>query len=73
MVWIAVLLLPFLSVLLLIVDRIEDRLFEAAPEKGRHAAPKRHLRLIRGEGPPGGETDREGSAAEPGEDRPRAA
>ncbi|MFI8193612.1 hypothetical protein ACIF8T_33370 [Streptomyces sp. NPDC085946] len=48
MVWVAVLLLPFLSVMLLVADRVEERLFEPAPARRRHAAGKRHLRLIRG-------------------------
>ncbi|MEV5434211.1 hypothetical protein [Streptomyces sp. NPDC052701] len=48
MVWVAVLLLPLLSVLLLVMDRVEERLFEPAPARRRHAARKRHLRLIRG-------------------------
>ncbi|GAB2859826.1 hypothetical protein GCM10027074_28680 [Streptomyces deserti] len=51
MVWVAVLLLPFLSVLLLVIDRIEERLLEPVPAKGRHAARKRHLRLVRGGAP----------------------
>ncbi|MEU3841396.1 hypothetical protein AB0E88_15360 [Streptomyces sp. NPDC028635] len=48
MVWVAVLLLPLLSVLLLIMDRMEDRLFTALPARHRHAARRRHLRLVRG-------------------------
>ncbi|MEV0981451.1 hypothetical protein [Streptomyces sp. NPDC049915] len=48
MVWVAVLLLPLLSVLLLIMDRMEDRLFTALPVRHRHAARRRHLRLVRG-------------------------
>ncbi|MEV5439985.1 hypothetical protein AB0K80_28865 [Streptomyces sp. NPDC052682] len=68
MIYVAVLLLPFLSVLLLLVDRIEDRLFEPVAAKGRHAARKRHLRLL-----PGGRQDEEparGRAAVEG-DAPR--
>lgn len=48
MVWVAVLLLPLLSVLLLVMDRVEDRLFTAGPARHRHAARRRHLRLVRG-------------------------
>lgn len=48
MVWVAVLLLPLLSVLLLVMDRMEDRLFTAGPARHRHAARRRHLRLVRG-------------------------
>ncbi|MFI6035027.1 hypothetical protein ACIBBD_12845 [Streptomyces sp. NPDC051315] len=46
--WVAVMLLPLLSVLLVVMDRVEDRLLTPAPAKPRHAARKRHLRLIRG-------------------------
>ncbi|WP_426567650.1 hypothetical protein [Streptomyces canus] len=46
--WVAVLLLPLLSVLLVVMDRVEDRLYTPAPAKPRHAARKRHLRLVRG-------------------------
>lgn len=55
MLWVAVLLLPLLSVLLAVMDRVEDHLHSLAssapapaPAKRRHAARKRHLRLVRG-------------------------
>ncbi|POX54508.1 hypothetical protein C3489_13680 [Streptomyces sp. Ru71] len=48
MVWVAVLLLPLLSLLLLVLDRVEDRLFTPVPSRHRHAGHRRHLRLIRG-------------------------
>ncbi|MFI1700897.1 hypothetical protein ACH419_33735 [Streptomyces bobili] len=51
MLWVAVLLLPMLSVLLMVMDRVEDRLLApAAPERARrrHAGRRRHLRLVRG-------------------------
>lgn len=48
MLWVAVLLLPLLSVLLAVLDRVEDRLFAApARARPRHAAHRRHLRLVR--------------------------
>ncbi|MGX1273899.1 hypothetical protein [Streptomyces phaeoluteigriseus] len=51
MLWVAVLLLPLLSVLLVVMDRVEDRLLSpAAPARARrrHAGRRRHLRLVRG-------------------------
>lgn len=48
MLWVAVLLLPLLSVLLAVMDRVEERLLTPARDKRRHAARRRHLRLIRG-------------------------
>lgn len=51
MLWVAVLLLPMLSVLLMVMDRVEDRLLApAAPERARlrHAGRRRQLRLVRG-------------------------
>ncbi|MER5748840.1 hypothetical protein [Streptomyces sp. NPDC002088] len=42
MVLVAVLLLPLLSVLLIVLDRVEDHLFDPAPSR------RRHLRLVRG-------------------------
>ncbi|MFI2645466.1 hypothetical protein [Streptomyces sp. NPDC018610] len=45
---VAVLLLPLVSVLLLVMDRIEERVFEPAQERGRHAGRRRHLRLVPG-------------------------
>lgn len=49
MVFVAVLLLPLMSVLLLVMDRIEGRLLDPAPARHRHAAARRHLRLIPGD------------------------
>lgn len=43
MVWVAVLLLPLLSVLLLVMDRVEDRLFAAGPARHRHAADRKSV------------------------------
>ncbi|WP_328433394.1 hypothetical protein [Streptomyces sp. NBC_00425] len=48
MLWVAVLLLPLLSVLLAVMDRVETRLLTPAPAHRRHASPRRRLRLIRG-------------------------
>lgn len=48
MLWVAVLLLPMLSVLLAVMDRVETRLIAPAPAHRRHASPRRRLRLIRG-------------------------
>ncbi|MGW1274139.1 hypothetical protein [Streptomyces sp. NPDC002491] len=51
MLWVAVLLLPMLSVLLAVMDRLETRLLAPAPAHShrRHASPRRRgLRLIRG-------------------------
>ncbi|MET9148837.1 hypothetical protein [Streptomyces sp. NPDC004042] len=45
---IAVLLLPFVGALLLIMDRIEDRLSAPAPARGRPARHRGHLRLVPG-------------------------
>ncbi len=59
--WVAVLLLPMLSILLMVMDRVEDRvLAPAAPERARrrHAGRRRHLRLVRGtSGSPGPDAD----------------
>jgi hypothetical protein len=55
--WVAVLLLPLLSVLLALLDRVEDRLFAPAGDRRRHAAPRRHLRLVRGASPGAGTDD----------------
>ncbi|MFF8595119.1 hypothetical protein ACF061_27445 [Streptomyces sp. NPDC015220] len=52
MVFVAVLLLPLVSVLLMVMDRVEQRVFRSAAERGRHAGHRRHLRLI-----PGGRRD----------------
>ncbi|MEU0676503.1 hypothetical protein ABZ330_27075 [Streptomyces sp. NPDC006172] len=67
MLWVAVLLLPLLSVLIAVMDRVEDRLYSPAPAsvpdraKRRHAARKRHLRLVRG-GAEGGDPAVDGPA-----------
>ncbi|MEW2297457.1 hypothetical protein ABZ719_32950 [Streptomyces sp. NPDC006743] len=45
---VAVLLLPLVGVLLLVMDRIEDRMSGAAPARGRPARHLGHLRLIPG-------------------------
>ncbi|WP_199811514.1 hypothetical protein [Streptomyces sp. NRRL S-340] len=45
---VAVLLLPLVGVLLLVMDRIEDRMSGAAPAHGRPARHRGHLRLIAG-------------------------
>ncbi|MFF9408477.1 hypothetical protein ACF1B0_23585 [Streptomyces anandii] len=44
--------MPLVSVLLLVMDRIEDRMLDPAPLRARHAGQRRHLRLI-----PGGRLD----------------
>ncbi|MFD7133026.1 hypothetical protein [Streptomyces sp. NPDC059894] len=67
MLWVAVLLLPLMSVLLVVMDRVEDRLSGPAPAGPRHAARRRHLRLVRnpaGSGEP---------ATDDGHPEPRAA
>ncbi|MEU9669271.1 hypothetical protein AB0E25_27490 [Streptomyces bobili] len=73
MMWVAVLLLPMLSVLLMVMDRVEDRLLApAAPERARrrHAGRRRHLRLVRGtSGSPGPDAD-EPDAGTSGADEP---
>ncbi|MFI5822126.1 hypothetical protein ACIA8I_23960 [Streptomyces rishiriensis] len=51
MLWVAVLLLPLMSVLLAFMDRVEQRLLAPVAVKRRHAGRRRHLRLI-----PGGAT-----------------
>ncbi|MFF1547549.1 hypothetical protein [Streptomyces sp. NPDC058291] len=58
MLWIAVLLLPLLSVLLAFMDRMEERLLAPVPAKRRHAGRRRHLRLI-----PGGAADAKAGTA----------
>ncbi|WP_371667640.1 hypothetical protein OG985_08365 [Streptomyces sp. NBC_00289] len=60
MVLVAVLLLPLLATLLMVTDRLEDRLLAPVPQRRRHASQRRHLRLIRG-----GRANAD-SAAEPG-------
>ncbi|USQ84927.1 hypothetical protein NFX46_14675 [Streptomyces phaeoluteigriseus] len=54
MLWVAVLLLPMLSALLVVMDRVEDRLLArdspARARRRRHAGRRRHLRLVRGTG-----------------------
>ncbi|MFG3028186.1 hypothetical protein ACGFZJ_06495 [Streptomyces sp. NPDC048253] len=48
MLWVAVLLLPLLSVLMAVMDRVEERLLAPVRDKRRHAGRRRHLRLVRG-------------------------
>ncbi|MGW2618394.1 hypothetical protein [Streptomyces sp. NPDC001500] len=50
MLWVAVLLLPLLSVLLAFMDRVEEHLLTPVTAKRRHAGRRRHLRLIPGGG-----------------------
>lgn len=47
MFWVAVLLLPTLSVLLVVLDRVEDRVLSPARPRRRHAGRRRHLHLVR--------------------------
>ena len=47
MLWVAVMLLPLLSALLALMDRVEDHLSAPVPARRRHAARRRHLRLVR--------------------------
>lgn len=61
MFWTALLLLPLMSVLLALMDRVEDRLLAPGRAKRRHAARSRHLRLIRG-GSAGPDTREQGGA-----------
>lgn len=46
MLWVAVLMLPLLSVLLAVMDRVEERLLTPVRAKRRHAGRRRHLRLV---------------------------
>ncbi|GHF39903.1 hypothetical protein [Streptomyces griseosporeus] len=46
--WVAVSLLPLMSLLLLVADRLEERLLAPASRRHRHAARRRHLRLVSG-------------------------
>lgn len=48
MVIVAVLLLPLLAALLVVMDRVEERLFGAGSDRPRHAGHRRHLRLVPG-------------------------
>ncbi|MFJ6729963.1 MULTISPECIES: hypothetical protein [unclassified Streptomyces] len=48
MLWTAVLLLPSLTVLLVLMDRMEEGLSAPAADRPRHAGRRRHLRLVRG-------------------------
>ncbi|MFD9429313.1 hypothetical protein [Streptomyces sp. NPDC060002] len=48
MLWVAVLLLPLLSVLSAVLDRVEERLLAPVRAERRHAGHRRHLRLVRG-------------------------
>ncbi|MFF4824116.1 hypothetical protein [Streptomyces sp. NPDC001312] len=59
MVFVAVLLLPLVSVLLAVMARVEERMLDPAPARGRHAGRRAHLRLL-----PGGRR-RTGGAAGP--------
>ncbi|MGW0957378.1 hypothetical protein, partial [Streptomyces sp. NPDC002545] len=52
MVFVAVLLLPLVSVLLAVMDRVEERMLDPAPARGRHAGRRARLRLL-----PGGRRD----------------
>ncbi|GGS06914.1 hypothetical protein GCM10010269_52300 [Streptomyces humidus] len=61
MLWVAVLLLPLLSVLLAFMDRVEERLLAPVSARRRHAGRRRHLRLI-----PGGATGAKPGAASDG-------
>ncbi|MFB7334567.1 hypothetical protein ACFC00_23400 [Streptomyces adustus] len=47
---VAVLLLPLLSALLVVMDRVEDHLLHPVRTRRRHAGGRRQLRLIRGGG-----------------------
>ncbi|WP_152887433.1 hypothetical protein [Streptomyces adustus] len=47
---VAVLLLPLLSALLIVMDRVEDHLLHPVRTRRRHAGGRRQLRLIRGDG-----------------------
>ncbi|MFF4490745.1 hypothetical protein ACFY0F_30465 [Streptomyces sp. NPDC001544] len=49
MIIVAVLLLPLLATLLVVMDRVEERLLTSEPARPRHAGRRRHLRLVRGE------------------------
>ncbi|MFC4333329.1 hypothetical protein ACFPC0_37330 [Streptomyces andamanensis] len=69
MVVVAVLLLPFVGGLLLIMDRIEDRVSAPAPARGRPARHRGHLRLI----PGGRRTAGAAAAREAREERDAAA
>ncbi|MFE9172280.1 hypothetical protein ACFYNZ_22855 [Streptomyces kebangsaanensis] len=66
MIVVAVLLLPLLSVLLVVMDRVEDRVLAPAPARGRHAGRRRHLRLVPG-GRRGTGAEAGPAASEPGE------
>ena len=60
MLWVAVMLLPLLSALLALMDRVEDNLSASGGDRRRHAARRRHLRLVRGSG-----TDQDADEGEP--------
>ncbi|MEU8651995.1 hypothetical protein [Streptomyces sp. NPDC048737] len=47
MLWVAVLLLPTLSALLVVLDRVEDRVLAPVRHRRRHAGRRRHLHLVR--------------------------
>ncbi|MFJ9717352.1 hypothetical protein ACIRPQ_15640 [Streptomyces sp. NPDC101213] len=75
MLWIAVLLLPSLSVLLAVMDRMEDRVLAPARPRRRHAGHRRHLHLVRDTSRSTGTTVRKGAHQAAGETAagPRAA
>ncbi|GAA3207669.1 hypothetical protein MTQ10_24275 [Streptomyces sp. XM83C] len=50
MLWVAVSLLPLMSLLLLVLDRIEERLLDPAPRRHRRLALRRPFRLVAGRG-----------------------
>ncbi|MFD7439613.1 hypothetical protein [Streptomyces sp. NPDC059861] len=65
MLMLAILLLPGLSLLLIVMSRIEDKLHEV-PQPARHARRSRHLRLVHGgrtAGADAGESDQRTAAA----------
>ncbi|WP_069773110.1 hypothetical protein [Streptomyces sp. LUP30] len=73
MLWIAVLLLPLVSVLLAFMDRVEERLLAPVAAKRRHAGRRRHLRLIPGGAADTGATGAGAHAATGAADEVRAA
>ncbi|MCF4136138.1 hypothetical protein L1856_03400 [Streptomyces sp. Tue 6430] len=75
MFWIAVLLLPSLSALLVVLDRVEDRVLAPARSRRRHAGRRRHLHLVRDASRSTGTTARKGAHKATGETAagPRAA
>ncbi|MFI9604389.1 hypothetical protein ACIHCX_31830 [Streptomyces sp. NPDC052043] len=69
MVFVAVLLLPLMSVLLAVLDHVEERILDPAPARGRRAGRRGPLRLLpdghrrtrAGTGPVGSAADPPGS------------